>query len=278
VGLTQAQAASGGDIYNTLSPGQVTFRGAVGGNTGVSPFFVDLNLNGEVEVWTNGTLVNSISVGGASGVLTASFACTGFATNDIVVANVFYNGQLLNINPSGTNTGLAFHWQSNSNNYVGLSARASNYAQMDNLAIRKLPLADGLITDYAMSYGLSGTNAAPGADPDGDGVSNFAEWAFGGNPNAPDAYIAGFQGIQVLPGNTFIFEYQRYRYYATVGLQYHYFISSDLVNWTETTPNILSTSVNEDKTDYEVVTLSLPTSVTSAAGKLFLRIMAEASN
>src|SRR5277367_1159783 len=49
-----AQAASGADIYNPLSPGQVTFRGAIGGNTGVSPFFVDLNLNGAIEVWTNG--------------------------------------------------------------------------------------------------------------------------------------------------------------------------------------------------------------------------------
>jgi autotransporter-associated beta strand protein len=275
VGLTQAQAASGGDIYSMLSPGQVTFRGAIGGNTGVSPFFVDLNLNGNIEVWTNGVLVNTISVGGGAGILTASFACTGFTTNDPVTANVFYNGELVNINPGGTNNpGLTFYWGTNNANYVGLSARASNYNQMDNLAIRKLPLANGLIADYAMSYGLTGTNTAAGADPDGDGVSNFAEWAFGGNPDAPDAYIAGFKGIQVLPGNDFIFEYQRYRYYAAVGLQYRYLVSSDLVNWTETTPTILATSINEDKTDYEVVTLELPSAATAGQGKLFLRILA----
>jgi autotransporter-associated beta strand protein len=279
VGLTQAQAASGGDIYNALSPGQVVFRGAIGGNTGVSPFFVDLNLNGDIEVWTNGVLVNTVSVGGTAGILTASFACTGFTTNDPIVVNVFFNGQLVNINPSGTNsTGITFYWQSNNNNYIGLSARASNYAQMDNLAIRKLPLVNGLVTDYAMSYGLTGTNTAPNADPDGDGVSNLGEWAFGGDPAVPDSYIAGFQGIQVLPGNDFRFEFQRYINYAAVGLQYHFLVSTDLLNWTEITPTILSASVNEDKTDYEVVTMELPTSVTASQGKLFLRIYAATSN
>jgi arylsulfatase len=281
VGLTQSQAASGGDIYNALSSGQVTFRGPVGGggNIGVSAFFVDLDMNGNIHVWTNGVLLNTIPTGANSGILTASFACAGFATNNPVVVNVFFNGQLVNINPSGTNTsGLTFYWNTNNNNYIGLSARASNFAQMDNLAIRKLPLADGLVTDYAMSYGLSGSTAAPNADPDGDGVSNFGEWAFGGSPVAPDAYIAGFQGIQVLPGNDFRFEFQRYINYAAVGLQYHFLTSSDLVNWTEITPNVLAADVNEDKPDYEVVTLELPAAATAGKDRLFLRIMASVSN
>jgi hypothetical protein len=196
-----------------------------------------------------------------------------------VVANVFFNGQLININPSGTNsTGITFYWQANSNNYVGLSARASNYNQMDNLAIRKLPLANSLVTDYAMGFGLTGTNAAPNADPDGDGVSNFGEWAFGGNPNVPDAFIAGFSGFQVLAGNSFQFEFQRYRYYAAAGLQYHFQYSQDLRNWSEFTPNVISSSVNEDDTYYEVMTMGLPSTITSGQNTLFLRILAQASN
>lgn len=279
VGLTQAQAESGGDIYNALSPGQVTFRGAIGGNTGVSPFFVDLNLNGDIEVWTNGVLVNTISVGVNSGLLTASFACTDFTTNNPVVANVFFNGQLVNINPSGTNsTGITFYWQTNNNNYIGLSARASNFAQMDNLAIRELPLVNGLVTDYAMSFGLTGTNASPGADPDGDGVSNLGEWAFGGNPAVPDSYIAGFQSVQVLPGNNFQFIFQRYINYAAAGLQYHFLVSTDLVNWSEVAPTVVSASQNEDNMDYEMVTMALPSNVTVNQGKLFVRIVVEASN
>ena len=39
------------------------------------------------------------------------------------------------------------HGDRNNNNYIGLSTRASNYAQMDNLAIRKLPPTNGLATD-----------------------------------------------------------------------------------------------------------------------------------
>lgn len=279
VGLTQAQAASGGDIDDSLAPGQVTFRGAVGANTGVSPFFVDLNLNGDIEVWTNGVLVNSVSVGATTGILTTSFACTGFTTNDPVIANVFFDGQLVNINPNGTNpAGLTFNWINNDNNYIGLSARASDYAQMDNLAIRKLPLAAGLVTDYAMSFGLTGTNSAPTADPDGDGVNNFAEWAFGGNPTVPDAYLAGFKSIQVLPGNDFRFVFQRYINYAAVGLQYQFLVSTNLINWTPVTPNILSSDPNEDNTYYDVITMELPAAVTTGQSNLFLRIEANTTN
>jgi arylsulfatase len=281
VGLTEVQAASGGDIYSALSVGQVTFRGPVGGggNTGISPFFVDLDMNGNIHVWTNGVLVNTIPVGSANGVLTASFACTGFMTNNPVVANVFFNGQLININPSGTNaTGITFYWQTNDDNYVGLSARASNYNQMDNLAIRKLPLANELVTDYAMQFGLTGTNAAPNADPDGDGVSNFGEWAFGGNPAVPDSFIAGFSGFQVLAGNNFQFIFQRYRYYSAAGLQYSFQYSQDLRNWSDFTPNVISASVNEDDTFYEVMTMGLPAALTSGQHALFLRILVQASN
>ncbi len=274
VGLTQAQAAAGAD-YNSGA----SFRGSVGGKGGISACFVDLDLDGNLHVWTNGILANTIAVGANTGVLLASFACTGFTTSDTVTVNVYFNGQRLDLNPADTNTmSRTFKWNANNSNYLGLSARASNSVQMDNLAIRKLPLVNSLVTDYAMSYGLSGTNAAPDADPDGDGVSNFGEWAFGGNPSVPDAYIASFKGIQVLPGNNFIFEFQRFINYAAAGLRYRYFVSSDLANWTETTPNFLATAVNEDKTDYEIVTLSLPPSVTNGQPKLFLRIMADTAN
>ena len=279
VGLTQAQAATGGDVSDPLPPGAVAFRGEVGGNPGASAFFVELDLNGNIKVWSNGVLLDSVPVGQNTGLLTASFACTGFTTNDTVTVSVFFNGQLVDINSPDTNSvSRNFHWNQNNSNYIGLSARASNYAQMDNLAIRKLPLAYDLATDYAMSYGLTGTNAAPNADPDGDGVSNFGEWAFGGNPTMPDSYIASFQDIRVLPGNDFRFEFQRYKDFAAVGLNYHFLTSTDLVNWTEVAPNLLSTSFNEDKTEYEVVTYEMPASVTAGQNQLFLRILADTTH
>ena len=47
----------------------------------------------------------------------------------------------------------------------------------------------------AEGYGLSGANAAVGADPDGDGWSNAQEFAFGLVPN-----VAGGQLVQVPAG------------------------------------------------------------------------------
>ncbi len=276
VGLSQAEAATGADVGNTPSPGAVAFRGKAGGNTGASDFFVELDLNGNAKVWADGTLLDTVSVGQNYGTLTASFALTGFTTSDTVTVSVFFNGEQVDINTANPNSmSRTFKWDRNNSNYIGLSARASNYAQMDNLAIRKLPLAAGLATDYAMHYSLSGTNAAPGADPDGDGVTNFGEWAFGGDPTAPDAYIAGLKALLVTPTNDFHFEFQRLENYAAVGLQFRYFVSEDMATWTETTPILVSAATNEDKLGYEVVSFGLPSSVMSGKSKLFLRVLAE---
>jgi endoglucanase len=42
-------------------------------------------------------------------------------------------------------------------------------------------------SDWTTGYGLSGAAADPGADPDGDGVKNVMEYAFGLSPVTPDA-------------------------------------------------------------------------------------------
>ena len=51
------------------------------------------------------------------------------------------------------------------------------------------------LASWASGYGLSGANAAVGADPDGDGWSNAQEYAFGLVPN-----VAGGQLVQVPAG------------------------------------------------------------------------------
>ncbi len=272
VGLIQAQAAGGNDISKSGS-----FRGEVG-NPGVAACFVDLNLSGNIDVWTNGFLYSSTPVGASSGVLVASYRCTDFTTTNPVTLNVFFNGRLVNISPAGINSnGVTFYWNQNNANYIGLSARATSFAQIDNLAIRTLPLVNSLVTDYAMSFGLTGVNTAPNADPDGDRVSNFGEWAFGGNPTIPDANVGGINGVRILPGNDFRFEFQRYINSASTGLQYQYLISSDLVHWTAVAPTELSASVNEDNADYEIVTMELPKPITAGMPNCFLRILASSN-
>jgi arylsulfatase len=277
VGLSQAEAAAGGDINDNSG---ILFRGKQGtANRGVSDFFVELDLNGNIKVWTNGVLLDTVSVGQASGTLTASFACAGFTTDDTVTVNVFFNGQQVDINTADANSlSRTFKWDHNDSNYIGLSARASNYTQMDNLAIRKLPLAAGAAINYAMQYGLSGTNADSGADPDGDGVSNFAEWAFGGDPAAADPFIASLKGAMLTPTQDFQFTYQRLINAANYGLRYRYFVSEDLATWTETTPTQISAATNEDKDGYEIVTMQLPASLISGQSKLFLRVLGEPAN
>jgi len=99
-----------------------------------------------------------------------------------------------------------------------------------------------------------------------------------GNPAVPDSFIAGFSGFQVLAGNNFQFIFQRYRYYSAAGLQYSFQYSQDLRNWSDFTPNVISASVNEDDTFYEVMTMGLPAALTSGQHALFLRILVQASN
>jgi hypothetical protein len=277
VGLSQAEAAAGGDITSTTG---TLFRGEQGNaNRGVSDFFVELDYNGNIKVWTNGVLLDTVAVGANYGTLTASYATTGFSTNDTVTVSVFFNGLQVDINAADTNSMTrTFRWDRNDLNYIGLSVRAANYAQMDNIAIRKLPLANGLTTDYAMAYGMSGTNAAPSADPDGDGVSNFGEWAFGGDPAMADPSIASLKAAKVTVTQDFQFTYQRLINAASYGLRYRYFASDDLAAWTEVTPVQVSAQSNEDNPGYEVVTLQLPSASIAGKSILFLRVLAEPVN
>ncbi len=45
----------------------------------------------------------------------------------------------------------------------------------------------GAVEIYAASFGLTGTNTLPHADPDQDGVANFVEYAYNMNPAVADA-------------------------------------------------------------------------------------------
>jgi autotransporter-associated beta strand protein len=277
VGLSQAEAAAGGDINQTTG---TLFRGKIGNaNLGVADFFVELDYSGNLKVWSDGTLLDSVPVGANYGTVTASFATTGFTTSDTVTVSVFFNGLQVDVNTANPSSlTRTFQWDQNNSNYLGLSARAANFVQMDNLAIRKLPLSSGLPISYAMQYGLSDTNALPAADPDADGANNLAEWAFGGDPAAADPAIAKLQHATVTQQFDFQFEHQRLINAANYGLQYRYFVSTNLQAWTETAPLQVGVASNEDKPGYEIATLKLPAVSIAGQNKLFLRVLAETTN
>ena len=46
---------------------------------------------------------------------------------------------------------------------------------------------DGMPNEWEETYGLDSAQANAGADPDGDGLTNFQEWQFQSNPTLADA-------------------------------------------------------------------------------------------
>lgn len=121
--------------------------------------------------------------------------------------------------------------------------------------------------------GTSGTgNAAPGADPDADGLSNVLEWAFGLSPVQGSLSSIGMSGPTLLSRGTpqlgagmqaiFI----RRRFAATEGLSYAVQFSPDLSTWE--TSSVLPVVLAQD-TDYESCALPFPSLVAGQPPRFF---------
>ena len=54
---------------------------------------------------------------------------------------------------------------------------------------------------WAAAHGLTGPNAAKNADPDGDGVPNFLEFALDGNPASASSHGLAFSSVQTVNGS-----------------------------------------------------------------------------
>jgi hypothetical protein len=89
--------------------------------------------------------------------------------------------------------------------------------------------------DWATGHGLSGVNAEPVADADGDGCPNFAEFGLGLSPRSADAPAAPQFSLQphAVGGQTHRYlTVQFLRQMGSTNLTYMVQGSSDLVNWT----------------------------------------------
>ncbi|MCF7816681.1 MAG: arylsulfatase [Kiritimatiellales bacterium] len=271
VGMTATEAAAGSDISGTKS-----FRGSTNNPIGKADFFVDLDVDGNVKVWSNGTLLDTVSAGATNGRLTAAFALGSFSAGAPVEASVYFNGVRLDINTANPNSMTRiFNWQNTAKNYIGLSARATDHAEIDNLSIRTFPLGSSLASGYALAAGLSGSDAANDSDPDGDGRSNYLEWLIGSDPTVADADIRPLTLLSVpVSAGQVRFGMRRLVDAASAGVGYNVYSSTNLVDWVLEAATEVSAVPIPENPDYEEANLEI-TVTDPEQDRLFIMIRYE---
>lgn len=272
VGLNAAQAAGGNDFGGTSPP---PIRGDVG-NPGTADCFLEIDLNNNVKLWIDGAIAATIPVGKSTGTLTAAFACNSFAAGATVTVSAYLDGTRLDLDPASSSIDRSFSWDEADANFVALSARASNHVQMDNFAVRKLPLSAALAVEHSLGAGLGENDSALAANPDGDRLDNFAEWAFGTDPAKADDPVSATTLVLVQPeSGIFRFAHRRWIGFAAAGLTYNYQLSSDLVDWQDASVTEESAAPLASSPGYEAVTLALSAQAVAEADRLFLKVGVE---
>lgn len=155
IGNTRAEAMAAADSFDSLVPFRPnTARANMG--VGVSDFFVDLALDQNLRVWSNGNLLSVTNVGAVSGTILVNFYCSGFSAAAPVTAVVYFNGVQKDMQ--------TFAWDNASSNYLGISGRtAAAGVLLDNLSIATITQAAGNIT-VAQSSGQTIVTEGAAAD------------------------------------------------------------------------------------------------------------------
>ena len=179
VGLFEMEATLGEDISNSRS-----IRGRDRDVAGRSDFFVELDIDGNVKVWSHGALLSAVAVGANSGTLRAEFSCDGFEADGRVEVAVYFDGSPIDIDPDTAALTRSFVWEYDSSNYIGLSCRASSYVNLDNLLIETLGGRELFSDTFARSNNTD-IDAAVG----GMGGALFCD-----KPVAWDIYAEGYEG------------------------------------------------------------------------------------
>jgi autotransporter-associated beta strand protein len=114
---------------------------------------------------------------------------------------------------------------------------------------------------------LSGANALPGADPDGDGMTNQDEFAFGLNPTLGSSVNPITKQLNKTTGQ---FSYTRL---STSGLAYTVWTSENLVAWTKDT-GATQAAGTPDGNGVQTVVVTLGAAKPLTTAKLFVRVEA----
>lgn len=131
VGNTRNEAINAKDSFDSAVPFRPNLARANQG-IGVSDFYVDLALDQNLRLWSNGALINTISVGAAAGTIKVDFLVSDFNAASSVTAVVYFNGVQRDIR--------SFAWDGTEANYIGISGRtAAAGVFLDNLTIAAIP-------------------------------------------------------------------------------------------------------------------------------------------
>ena len=145
-------------------------------------------------------------------------------------------------------------------------ARFSGADGVVNVLSGTAPVSDFASWMSAYSTITLAADKLPTADPDGDGMTNQQEYAFGLNPTSP---VSSNPIAALLDQTTGKFSYTRRATPATTGLIYTILTSPDLVTWTADA-SATQVAVANGNVETVVVTLSTP----AVAGKLFVKVKA----
>ena len=158
-----------------------------------------------------------------------------------------------------TNT---FTWEATDDVKIVFGAHKSG-TTMDNIVVSLLDYELLTYSDWASSYGLTGSETNLAADLEngglGDGLNNLAEWALDGDPTLSDAASVLQSEVD---GGVLSLIYKRHLYADELGLDYTVGRDTDLVETPEgwTTNGITEASGGIDE-DYEAVTNTVPADV-----------------
>jgi hypothetical protein len=176
-------------------------------------------------------------------------------------------GATLNLNYTGTDTvdELWINGVQKAPGVYGSSDPSGQLTGTGTLTVQTGPSADDYLT---WANGYSPAVGLPGADDDGDGVSNFEEYAFGLNPKSGSSANPISQQLNKSTGQ---FKYTRRATPTSTGVTYSYESSTTLSGtWPGFTP--VSESSN-NATPVEEITVTVPAELLSNP-KLFIRVKA----
>ncbi|TAE77152.1 MAG: hypothetical protein EAZ84_05140, partial [Verrucomicrobia bacterium] len=235
----------------------------------VTGFYEDVGSFGLTKVG-NGTLhISSTNAYTGPTTVTAGTLRVGNGSNNANLANtadvIVGTGATLHLDYSGTDT-IDELWLGGIAQSPGVYSSANSNGHITGTGT--LTVSNGPVSDYDTWKASNNLTGGPDDDDDHDGLSNFAEYAFGLDPQGASSANAIVTPLNTATGT---FSYKR-RKQSTSGLSYSIWYSTDLNSWTKDTGAIEeSPAINGE---VETVPVAISSGLLNNP-KLFLQVRTE---